>query len=177
MAQFVSLRTFIEHQGKVSSAIGAVDNLNEEGQNSAGSAQTARLSLFSSMLQDALVRDHIHVEDEEKFRSIEDFIDVNVHNNVALKADAQQIVQQNKLGEMLNEGHLADFNLSRMLWPMLLSQYDDAYRLDDEVVANASVHAQETIRHGDNMDVSESMVADPLKLYDVLQTLKMRTDS
>ncbi|MFC3120085.1 VC2046/SO_2500 family protein [Agaribacter flavus] len=163
MPQFISLDNFIEHQTSLNKHLGEV-----------GDANTATLGLFAGILQDALVREHIALEDTDVFSDVTSQRSTGYYTPYKLAADPTTYAQQQALNELLDKKQVASFTLANALWSDILSIHNNANKIEDEVVHNASHHAQNRLAHGEDADLGEGMTADPLQLYEILQALKLK---
>ena len=130
--------------------------------------QGAKFSLLLAMLAKDILSRPKFTEDDTSNQTKYDENLTSSYPKAPLNADSTCWLKVNKNTELFNQ-NLHDAHLWRTMHPEPLSLFNDAKRLDDEVVANCNFQTQ--LKLSETPDTSTEVEVDETGLYDVLQSL------
>jgi hypothetical protein len=138
--------------------------------------QGAKFALLLAMLeQDLLQRPKLlarETNDEESAAS-KSISALSHYPPIPLKAEAWHWQQAKFASDTIHQADIKRANLWLAMHPQPLSLYNDPKRLDDEVVANCDIHAQQRLQDSNTTDI----VVDETILYDTLQGMEAKIDT
>jgi hypothetical protein len=131
------------------------------------SAEGAKFALLLAMLeQDYLHRPKLIERDPEDDDNRENSISSICHYPpTPLKAELQHWTQANYASEVINKESIASAHLWLIMHPQPLSLHNNAYQINDDILANCDVHTQTRYRNA----ADKNLQVDEIGLYDILQ--------
>ena len=129
--------------------------------------QNKNFGLLLAMLQQNILDRNLLVKEAKSEHYKEDFSQLNHYRSPDLLTEECHWHQQRCLSQCIGDDDLPNAKLWSCLFPSPLSLYNDRYRIEDEVKANASYETQQKL----DMLIHEPMETDPTQLYDILNRL------
>jgi hypothetical protein len=134
------------------------------------SADGAKFALLLAMLE----QDYLH---RPKLIESDSGLDDSNANSISgicyyprtpLKTESKHWAQANYVSEVISKESITNAHLWLVMHPQPLSLYNNAYHIDDNVLANCDVHTQQRYRNTADKDLQ----IDETGLYDILQGMK-----
>ena len=138
-----------------------------DGELNRASAQGAKFNLLLAMLeQDYLHRPKLLESDSAHDDAYSTSAASICHYPVTpLKAESEHWTQANYASNVINKESITSAHLWLVMHPQPLSLYNNAYIIEENVLANCDIHTQQ--RHQSNRD--NNLQVDETGLYDILQ--------